>query len=94
MFEVGKQVVCIVDFSNGWHNSFGEGYKGPCKGQVVTVRKIIDYPPPWGLGLIFYEMSTFVEGSRYEASYGSAHFRPVKQTSIKTFTNMLDKVDA
>jgi hypothetical protein len=94
MFEVGKQVVCIADFSGKWLNSYGEGYKGPHKGQVMTVRDIITHPAPWDLGLMFYEISTFVDGSKYEATYGAKHFRPVKDTSIEKFTSMLNKVDA
>lgn len=94
MFEIGKQVVCIITEGGVWPDMAGEhAYNGPKPGQVLTIRSIRDYRP-YGmdcLGLQFFEFNIMTPVG--DAFFESTWFRPVKTTSIECFRQYLVPAD-
>ena len=89
-FEVGKQVVCIRDrvFEIDPH---------PVKNQVYTVRGLFEHQTQAGwLGLLFEEVRATLPPCSCcgvtDVSWYSGNFRPVRETRIDEFTEILKKV--
>lgn len=94
-FHIGAQVVCVDD---KWVHTVQPGIIRPTLGCVYTIREIFDWsevlPPSLDRGITF----TFEEivnprmpPMGLENSFYHWHFKPVKKTSIDTFTSMLNK---
>lgn len=94
MFEVGKQVVCLTNFKPDGREHVTSRW--PQKGDVFTIRKIVDYTndhPGGAVCLCFEEIVCSIHpkfGKEY--AFKKCHFRPVKETDISIFTEMLAPV--
>lgn len=87
-FHVGQKVVCIADISTGGHGT----EKRPVKGSVYTVRNVW-FSERYQCELIRLEEITnalmrYEEGLN-ECGFRSYCFRPLRETSIEIFTDML-----
>lgn len=81
-FHVGQMVVCVDD------EDLNEPVAAPIKGQVYTVRDVVFEPAscrPSPDGLNFVELPDRV----HFRGYWVGRFRPVKQTSIEIFQQLL-----
>lgn len=103
MFHIGQMVVC-VDGQPTWC----DGPKGfvvqdlLTTGRIYTVRGVgdFDFGPTTGTIPVLWleEVLRSYDEKRADVPFGACRFRPVKQTSIETFTAILNrapqKVDA
>lgn len=100
MFEVGQQVVCIVD--GPWVSPMmgtSLTVKEPVRGAIYTIREIVAPPSYLLVGLCLEEIvNPAVDfGQQYgvrEPDFDSRGFRPVRKTSIDVFTKILLKTPA
>lgn len=90
MFEIGQQVVCLVD-EEAWQLMRDE--RGPVKGGIYTIRSF-EHGKCSRLGLRLQEIVNkpirHVSKKRHiEVSFFVDFFRPVRRTDISVFTRLL-----
>lgn len=85
----GQKVVCIGD---RWSPVFDDIMEMPSwipvKGQVLTIRKVVEYPEE-RLGLLFEEFTNPIRINS-EPAFAIEQFRPVRKTNIDVFLKILD----
>lgn len=91
-FEVGKQVVCIEDFSQHNLTRYPSWFVYPAYKGIYTVR-IVAIQNDWGLPTKM-SLSLGLEGIMNihrgtDCLFHSSLFRPVKETSIECFKKLL-----
>jgi len=90
MFHVGQLVVCV---DGRWDRCSGYKEFSPTKGVVYTVREIVEHGENIGLQLeeIINPPYLYIEGF-CEVAFAAARFRPVVETRLDVFREMLAPV--
>jgi hypothetical protein len=95
-FEVGKQVVCIVDFSDPWFLTnlpsyfIYPAYKGIYTLRTVRMQNDWGCPKKESLSLGLEGIANIYNGT--DCLFNSGGFRPVKDTSIECFEKLLKPI--
>lgn len=90
LWKIGQQVVCIVDVAP----TDEHGNRQPQFNCVYTIRSFITDPVDGTLGITLEEIVNprrpcYPDGHLGERAFGVENFRPVKPTSIESFTRLL-----
>lgn len=93
-FRVGQMVVCVND---RWHRDFLSLHLNvPMKGRIYTIRAIFEPPvacqPCLWLEEIVNAPTEWAEGL-FEAAFRATRFRPVKETSIDIFRQIIAPIE-
>ena len=94
-FEVGKQVVCIVDFSDSFYKNFYPShFVYPAYKGIYTLR-IVGMQNDWNSKNV--SLSLGLEGifniqNGTDCLFHSSAFRPTKDTSIECFKKLLNPI--
>ena len=90
MFHVGQLVVCVDDVPVPGYFSFMGGLK---KGKIYTIRGFATHEHELVYGVYLEEIfRPILAGDTYEAPFYTTRFRPVAETSLDVFREMLAPV--
>lgn len=93
-FEVGKQVVCVVDFTPLFTKHFPAHFVYPVLKGIYTIR-LVGMQNDWGskkesLSIGLEGIFNIMNGT--DCLFHASTFRPVKDTSIECFTKLLKPI--